>query len=574
MTADVFISHSSIDKKIAEKIYDRLKSHGISCWISSRDIPAGADYQTCIAEAIEKSKVVVLVFSENANSSTEIAKELSLSSKKNLIPARIEDVIPQGSFQYQLSNRQFVDLFDKFDEKLDDLATRVQEFLASTNANVYKKPSGFKRKFKRYATYSFYSLVVISLGAGAFVLYPKYSKNSSEAPVESIEKTAQPQVKIQSNTVQESVASQSNQLTHTVTDTTSVIPAQKKESPSAATSASNSVTTPEPQPVVSSAEVKEKLKKLILILGDSTQSQRFNLIRNNDNLIPRNIDALDTNSLLRNTQGYRSQAIAMLAPYVTKNLPCKDISIILGDTSQADRLNAINSLSQAGSIANDSSADQMKLVLEGTGGYKSQAIAIVSPYVKKNLPGKDISIILDDTRQADRLNAIKSLSQAGSIANDSSADQMKFVLDGTGGYKSQAIAIVAPYVMKNLPGKDISIILGNTSQNDRFNAIKSLSQAGSIANDSSADQVKLVLEGTGGYKSQAIAIVAPYVKKNLPGKDISIILGDTSQADRLNSIKSLFQAGVITKNLSNADVSLILEGIGGYRAEAMKYLVI
>ncbi|MDQ2990317.1 MAG: toll/interleukin-1 receptor domain-containing protein, partial [Pseudomonadota bacterium] len=126
----VFISFSSADRKIAEKIYDRLKKGGIDCWICTQDIPPGADYQACIVEAITASEVVVLVFSSKANLSPEIAKELSLASKKILIPARIEDVVPQGSFQYQLSNRQFVDLFDDFDNKLDELVERIQSVLA------------------------------------------------------------------------------------------------------------------------------------------------------------------------------------------------------------------------------------------------------------------------------------------------------------------------------------------------------------------------------------------------------------------------------------------------------------
>jgi transposase len=149
---------------------------------------------------------------------------------------------------------------------------------------------------------------------------------------------------------------------------------------------------------------------------------------------------------------------------------------------------------------------------------------------------------------------------------------MKMILAGIGAYRAEAIAILAPYLAKNLSGKDISVILDNAGQNDRLNAIKSLTQEGSIASNSSADQMKLILAGIGSYRAQAIAILAPYLAKNLSGKDIAVILDNTSQNDRLSAINSLSQAGIIGKNLSNNDISLIMEGIGSYRVEAMKLL--
>jgi hypothetical protein len=44
MKKQVFLSFSNEDKQLAEKIHDGLERHGVSCWMSSRDIPPGADY--------------------------------------------------------------------------------------------------------------------------------------------------------------------------------------------------------------------------------------------------------------------------------------------------------------------------------------------------------------------------------------------------------------------------------------------------------------------------------------------------------------------------------------------------
>lgn len=129
MDHKVFISYSSQDAAVAERIYDRLERNGIPCWISSKDVPPGADFQSCIVEAIAHAQLVLLVFSSEANQSGEIAKELALASKKLLIPTRIEDVLPEGAFKYQLTNRQFVDLFEDFDNRLDELSHVVQAAL-------------------------------------------------------------------------------------------------------------------------------------------------------------------------------------------------------------------------------------------------------------------------------------------------------------------------------------------------------------------------------------------------------------------------------------------------------------
>lgn len=132
MDHQVFISYSSRDALLAERIHDRLERDGIGCWISSRDVPPGADFQGCIVKAIDSAELVLLVFSSEANHSNEIAKELSLASKKLLIPVRIEDVLPEGAFRFQLTNRQFFDLFQDFDRRLDDLSRTVQAALAGT----------------------------------------------------------------------------------------------------------------------------------------------------------------------------------------------------------------------------------------------------------------------------------------------------------------------------------------------------------------------------------------------------------------------------------------------------------
>jgi hypothetical protein len=121
MDRRIFISHSSKDQKLALSVCRALESRGIGCWISSRDIGPGENYQSAIVDAIASAGAMILVFSENANNSNEIKKEVALAGQNQvlIIPVRSEDVIPSGAFRYELVTRQWIDLFDNWEAAID-----------------------------------------------------------------------------------------------------------------------------------------------------------------------------------------------------------------------------------------------------------------------------------------------------------------------------------------------------------------------------------------------------------------------------------------------------------------------
>ena len=128
MKHDVFISFSSKDELIAHRIYDGLKNRGVLCWISSRDIPPGGNYQNEIVRALRSASVMVLVFSHNANASNEIKKELALASQYQLmlIPIKIDDAKPIEGLIYSLSTNQWVEIFPDIENKLDCVVATVK----------------------------------------------------------------------------------------------------------------------------------------------------------------------------------------------------------------------------------------------------------------------------------------------------------------------------------------------------------------------------------------------------------------------------------------------------------------
>ena len=126
MQQKIFVSSSSKDAKIASSICMALEARGHRCWMSSRDVKPGENYQGAIVRAIRDAGVMVMVFSTNANNSDEIKKELALASQSRLmvIPVRAEDVLPSEDFTYELATRQWIDLFDNWERAINSWATR------------------------------------------------------------------------------------------------------------------------------------------------------------------------------------------------------------------------------------------------------------------------------------------------------------------------------------------------------------------------------------------------------------------------------------------------------------------
>jgi hypothetical protein len=134
MYKKVFISCSSKDAKVASSICHALEGRGHGCWISSRDVTPGENYQGAIVRAITDAGAMVMVFSTNANNSEEIKKELALASQSNLIviPVRVEDVLPSEDFRYELATRQWIDLFDDWEQAIETLGRKIDGIIPRT----------------------------------------------------------------------------------------------------------------------------------------------------------------------------------------------------------------------------------------------------------------------------------------------------------------------------------------------------------------------------------------------------------------------------------------------------------
>ena len=145
MPHDVFVSYSSDDKPTADAVCATLESKGIRCWIAPRDILPGADWGGAIVDAINASRVMVLVYSAKANDSPQIKREVERAVNRGLsvIPFRIQDVPMSTTLEYFMSMPHWLDaLTPPLQQHLDRLADTTRLILERSGTILAAPPGG------------------------------------------------------------------------------------------------------------------------------------------------------------------------------------------------------------------------------------------------------------------------------------------------------------------------------------------------------------------------------------------------------------------------------------------------
>lgn len=111
MPFDAFISYSHKDKITADAVCAGLESAGIRCWIAPRNIAPGTEWGEGIINGIERCRVMVLIFSANANRSPQIRREVERATSKEMpiLPFRVQDIMPSSKLSYFIGNLHWLD---------------------------------------------------------------------------------------------------------------------------------------------------------------------------------------------------------------------------------------------------------------------------------------------------------------------------------------------------------------------------------------------------------------------------------------------------------------------------------
>ncbi len=123
---DVFISYRRSDKEFVERFVSALEEQGPEVWWDA-DIGGGADWRDSIVENLVDSDCLVIVFSESCNASKQLVKELAVADHldKVVIPIKIDNSEPKGSFLYELAWRNWINVHPDPMSKLDAAAASI-----------------------------------------------------------------------------------------------------------------------------------------------------------------------------------------------------------------------------------------------------------------------------------------------------------------------------------------------------------------------------------------------------------------------------------------------------------------
>ncbi len=132
MAHDVFISYSMEDREIADQACMVLERNGIRCWMAPRDILPGMFYAEAIIDAISTARILVLIFTSNANNSGHVMRELerAVSNGLTILPFRIKEVEPSPRVEYYVAASQWLDAYTPpMEQHLISLTNTLQKLL-------------------------------------------------------------------------------------------------------------------------------------------------------------------------------------------------------------------------------------------------------------------------------------------------------------------------------------------------------------------------------------------------------------------------------------------------------------
>jgi TRAP-type C4-dicarboxylate transport system substrate-binding protein/actin-related protein len=133
MAHDVFISYSSPDRAVAEAICGALESTNIQCWLAPRNVSVGKVWVEAIVDAIDESRIFLLVLSANSNSSPQVIREVERAASQDItiVPIRIDDTTMSKGMGFFISRHQWLNVrMPLRKQDLDELTRTVQQLLA------------------------------------------------------------------------------------------------------------------------------------------------------------------------------------------------------------------------------------------------------------------------------------------------------------------------------------------------------------------------------------------------------------------------------------------------------------
>lgn len=174
---DIFISYSSHDKEQVTELCNYLEQHNLRCFVAHRDIPRGVVWARSIVEAIERSRMMIVVFSKSFNESEHVDREIELAceAKMPILSVRLSSDVYTGAKRYYLNNINWIDAFPEPSRVYGDVLHSISCLLGDESEAGAQMPNAVpevaKPSRRRWsASHIVFTAVLLAfcLGAGIY----------------------------------------------------------------------------------------------------------------------------------------------------------------------------------------------------------------------------------------------------------------------------------------------------------------------------------------------------------------------------------------------------------------------
>ncbi len=144
VTGDVFISYRHCNADLVAPIEAELKRRGISYFIDRVGVNYSMEYSTVIARAIKACKVLLVMWTKEANDSPDMLQEIvaGLQLKKKVLPYKLGtfDVTEHDALFLQLSPLSRCEAITPTPDSVTELVNRIQQILTGSMP-VHERPT-------------------------------------------------------------------------------------------------------------------------------------------------------------------------------------------------------------------------------------------------------------------------------------------------------------------------------------------------------------------------------------------------------------------------------------------------
>ena len=185
---DVFISYSTKNKNVADAVVSDFEHHGIKCWYAPRDILPGEEWVTAITNALEGSKALVLIFTDESNNSRQVMNEIAVAFNAGItiVPFRLTDEQMSSELEYYLTRVHWLDAVSKpLKKNIAALREYIDVIIKTENGAVPEKPKTEEeitaeknaKKREKILTWLFVAAVLTIFAMGFFEAYKSIKHN-------------------------------------------------------------------------------------------------------------------------------------------------------------------------------------------------------------------------------------------------------------------------------------------------------------------------------------------------------------------------------------------------------------